>query len=246
MLHFRQIMHNPLGDSIQSFELEGGLPGVQVHLARASSDAWASSTERLVAHLRGKSKLFLIPQSLQSLPHDVAPIDFITSKAAPWLVGNYESRELAQEASRLGMSKPLRLRTPSPQAIALFDEAKGKRILGIHFRRGDFREWLNGAWVLPDDWYVSRARRLGPDFDSIWIFSDEPQEASIVFGGLPRCRVISGQGLVPTEEMVLLSQCQGVVCSKSSFSWWSAFWAREGTTVISPHGENWRLTSWVP
>lgn len=244
MLHFRQIMRDPLGDSIRSFRLDEALSGASVRLAPEPCSVCCWAIEKVVAHLRSRSQLTLLPQSLQSLPSGTDPISSLTGKNAPWLVGNYESQEVALEAFKLGMRRPLKLLKSRSELSTLLAEAATKRILGVRVRRGDFRTWMNGSWPLPDDWCVSNMLSLRKDFDSIRIASDEPGEAATVFKALDDCTVISGRGLLPTEEMVLLSRCKGIVCSRSSFSWRSAFWVTEGTQIVSPHGDGWRLTSW--
>jgi hypothetical protein len=128
--------------------------------------------------------------------------------------------------------KALELTEPSSSFLVTQQEISDSRVLGVHLRLGDYMDNLETIGVLSDLYFlnsITYALAVEP-FDQIWIFSDTPntarQRVSTWDLEIP-IRIIDKSISNPVEQLVLLSKCHGVVCSNSTFSFWSAKFASE-------------------
>lgn len=113
--------------------------------------------------------------------------------------------------------------------------------VAVHVRRGDFarrpatqavhgllgREYYDHALAIVDALAGSAA--------SIFVFSDEPDEAARMFASRPRTTVVQTAADTPAEDIALMSFCCHIVMANSSFSWWAA-WLGDapGKSVVAP------------
>jgi Glycosyl transferase family 11 len=112
----------------------------------------------------------------------------------------------------------------------------------VHVRRGDYiTNPAANSWhgVCPLDYYCQAISYLTTrGHDTIFVFSDDPpwSRKHILH---PRVRHIDP----PTsardyEDLILMSQCQGLAISNSSFSWWAAWLSNaDDRSIIAP--EKW-------
>ena len=127
------------------------------------------------------------------------------------------------------------------QLIASADKAKP---IAVHIRLGDFRTWHSGSFVLPPEYYAEALEYLrkkglkGP----VWVFTDEndlePAYVSVLEGPL----LI--QDISDFEQLCLMARCNGIIASKSSFSWWACNWSVFPENVIFPI-QNWMNQKWI-
>ena len=116
-------------------------------------------------------------------------------------------------------------------------------VIGIHIRAGDYLNLKNTVGVLDDSYYLrslSEARRLYPRALPL-IFSNDFEYANsrAQRWKLSQFEVISPESLPdPAESLVLLSQCNFIVTSNSTFSLWAAKLSKEHTQVWLPN--EWR------
>lgn len=100
--------------------------------------------------------------------------------------------------------------------------ARGSLMIGVHIRHGDFRSFMGGRLFVPVADYVSAmnevATTLGRDV-SFLICSDEKRTIE-EFEGLP---VTITAGTSPSDDLTLLSKCDGIIGSHSTFSAWASF-----------------------
>ena len=103
--------------------------------------------------------------------------------------------------------------------------APEKGTVGVHFRRGDYLGMTDIHPVSSDEWYIKAIESMG--LQNV-IACTEPADIPYVEG----CgyKVNKGSDL---EDIVLLSKCDALVMSNSSYSWWAAFLGNH-KKVIAP------------
>ncbi|QJW87999.1 hypothetical protein HNV11_00730 [Spirosoma taeanense] len=95
-------------------------------------------------------------------------------------------------------------------------------LVGVHIRRGDYRQWQNGKYCYPDAVYAQLMQSIvdlyGHDRVGFVLCSNEPinEENFRQFNvAIPRNTFI--------EELTLLSGCDQIIGPPSSFSGWASF-----------------------
>lgn len=111
----------------------------------------------------------------------------------------------------------------SSAAQILMEDIKGKKVLIVHVRRGDYLDQPFG--VLDNEYYEKAMNEFKKDvFDEIWVFSDDVVSAKqlLALKGLPHTKYLEGSGLSSAEIMEIMRHGSGFIIANSSFSWWSA------------------------
>jgi hypothetical protein len=153
-----------------------------------------------------------------------------------------------------------KIRSPSDYYLATLDEIKAGKPVGVHVRLGDYSN-LPGIYGFPRLEYMTNAlRQLRIQFpeNPIWVFSDEPKKAEgLLQNRLPADLFLTPpKGTSPLENLLLLSNCIGIIGTNSTFSWWaSALNHSEKSTVLFPRPlypsdkvqepKNWLLPDWM-
>ena len=118
--------------------------------------------------------------------------------------------------------------------LAIIGEEKP---IGVHVRRGDYRQLNKDLGLMGVDYFTNAVRELDPDGSrNFRIFSDEPDAAEALLGPLiPGSQVVRPpQGSDPAESLVLFSHTEDKVLSNSTFSWWGAWLGQGGGRVVAP------------
>lgn len=129
------------------------------------------------------------------------------------------------------------------QVAALVERARvgGGPVIGVHLRRGDrgpggsaFAPFSN----LPAGYYREAARRFPPDANFL-VFSDTPDDIAWCRSHLglgDSANVSFGEGRDPIVDMFALVNCDHVVLSGGTFSWWAGYLGDQpGRRVIVPN-----------
>lgn len=98
--------------------------------------------------------------------------------------------------------------------------------VGVHFRRGDYTKFPNIHLIPSDTWYEEAIKDTG--LENV-IACTEPADSSYV-----KNLGYSVNGGSDVEDLVLLSKCEALVMTGSSFSWWAAFLGSH-KKVIAPN-----------
>lgn len=150
---------------------------------------------------------------------------------------------------------------PSSQLIQLTNASKGKKILIVHVRLGDYKS--EPALGLLTKEYFTEAIRLAhekEEFDEIWLFSASPHEAMDYIADEYRLKtkLIEGVLTSPAEILEIMRYGDGYVLSNSTFSWWSAYLSYKNPQTVcvpepwfrsasAPHlliPDNWSRVKW--
>lgn len=108
-----------------------------------------------------------------------------------------------------------------------------KKTLGVHIRRGDYVGNPNYVNLHPG-WYISAMLKHFPDWEhrNIVIFSDDLDYAKVHFGCLGNAFFPEGKDI---ECLGLMSLCNDLIISNSSYGWWGAYLAeKSGSRVVRP------------
>lgn len=118
----------------------------------------------------------------------------------------------------------------------LIEETKSRKILGLHIRLGDYKSEPK-IGLLPVQYYVDATNHLSLDkYDEIWVFTNDEMESKTLLPNL----VKYGAKWIPetfssAETLYLMSYCNDLIISNSTFSWWGAFLNKhESHTIICP------------
>lgn len=128
------------------------------------------------------------------------------------------------------------LSSPTDWLSKNIERAKTERVLSLHVRRGDYAlpaNRMNG--ILSRSYYEKALINIG-DYDSIWIFTDSPNEVKEEFSdfGYPFEIVTPPSNSDPVESLLLMAETQKIVISNSSYSWWSATIAGDAASIYAP------------
>jgi hypothetical protein len=103
---------------------------------------------------------------------------------------------------------------------------KRKRVIGVHVRRGDYRDYSDVFGLLSGEYYAKAIKGIMNSIKDaeVWLFSDQPTEVFMEFKeiGLKIDFIVPTSELNAAETLKLMSQCHGLVTANSTFSWWAA------------------------
>ncbi len=114
--------------------------------------------------------------------------------------------------------------TLRPKAFEEKLRIESNRLIGVHMRRGDYKEYANGKYFFSDLEYarfMEMARNVLPDGTRFVMVSDEPIDEKFFRGRRLDVSVFRGDDF--REDLVMLSLCDYVMGPWSTFSWWAAF-----------------------
>ena len=145
---------------------------------------------------------------------------------------------------------------PVPEIKEKIDEAlsrlrsKGKTIVGLHLRRRDYG--YGPFFIAPNEWYLEWLDGLWGSLDApvLFIASDDPEK---VIKDFERYCPVTSQDLgieLPQAEFYpdfyLLSQCDVVAISNSSYSFAACMLNKEGKLFMRPHLPSYKLIEFDP
>jgi hypothetical protein len=132
------------------------------------------------------------------------------------------------------------LKSPSKWYIEMLAHARNSCPVMLHVRLGDYVV-KDSKWGILDTEYYLKAlelitKCLGPTH--VWVFSDNFLVAKHILSeavGLKISYIESSEGKDPAEILKLMTFGIGHVVSNSTFSFWSAYLAKESQIVIYPN-----------
>jgi hypothetical protein len=102
-------------------------------------------------------------------------------------------------------------------------------IVGVHIRRGDYKQWQNGAYYFEDNTYASLMQKMLENLASrnllttFVIVSNEPEKiGEKAFDGLSYSRSSNSE----IVDLCLLTKCDYIIGPPSTFSSWASFYGQ--------------------
>ncbi len=111
--------------------------------------------------------------------------------------------------------------------------------VAIHLRRGDYLNLTEEFGILDVSYYASIIKEYESEIQSrpLWIFTDSPELVKVEIRGtiLENSLVLIPPGnSSANESLLLMSMCQTLVISNSTFSWWAAYLSKSSSTIHAP------------
>jgi hypothetical protein len=121
-------------------------------------------------------------------------------------------------------------------------ELVGKKALGIHARLGNYIELQDSFGSLSSVYFRAAIEAALSDerfkIDYIYLFSEDVEQAieyiSLKEWGIPIRLIGKDSGMTDEETLVLMSNCDSLVISNSTFSWWAAALGNQDKRVYAP------------
>jgi hypothetical protein len=109
--------------------------------------------------------------------------------------------------------------------------------VGIHMRRGDYLGLMEEFGILDISYYVSIVERNNLQSRPIWIFTDSPEMvAQEIIGTIleESCIINPPKESSVNESLLLMSMCETLLISNSTFSWWAAYLNKPTSSIHAP------------
>jgi rhodanese-related sulfurtransferase len=108
--------------------------------------------------------------------------------------------------------------------------------LVVHVRLGDYKN-ENSIGVVRPEYYFENSKKLfsSGKYRSIWLFSDEPDEAIKLIEPelLDKVRVIDSRDLSSAETLELMTFGKGYLIANSTFGWWGAYLSKSSNPDVT-------------
>ncbi len=199
--------------------------GKLMALERKMGDTWPSGLLRM--GILANEKHFPVAE------------DSISSRI--WRINSYcTTMKVVMHNIRQLESEILNISNPSHQYQTLKIELKAQRPIALHLRLGDYKGLEHVYGSLTSTYFTRALSETNHDSRPLWIFTQNSREIpDDLLKQLKPTRVIDESLLRrPIENLGLLAQAEVVLCSNSSFSWWSAILGSRKKTVLFPRFRN--------
>ncbi len=151
----------------------------------------------------------------------------------------FQTYLIPAQLDALGLFPKFEIADPTNWFSNLSLESQSKSVLVIHIRRGDYYQFRNTIGILTEDYYY-RAAQIAYSrihIDETWIFTNDTNAVKNSFN-LSKFRnpklLVPPSDSHPMESLLLMSLGRAIVIANSSFSWWSAFLAKQADFILAP------------
>lgn len=156
-------------------------------------------------------------------------------------LGNAEIVEKHSDAVRKIFAFKFDITNPVDRLFAAQDEFT---VVGVHIRRGDYKEWLNGAYYYTDDEYICVLKNIEEQLElegkkaRFLLCSNE--KVNLDNYGKLDCFVIPDAS--GSQDLYALSKCSYIIGPPSSYSQWASFIGKVPVKFILSSGEKMDLS----
>ena len=139
----------------------------------------------------------------------------------PWLTIVHGWTELRNfEAMKKYGDEIRKMFAPAEYECLAAKNAKNTKLVGVHVRRTDYREWQGGKFYFENEVYERVIDEIGAAIGGnvrFLVFTDEPKTLS------PRLAQYNVWPTTPVRDQLLMSQCDYLVGPLSTFTAWASF-----------------------
>lgn len=157
-------------------------------------------------------------------------------KSKGWKVrGFFQDFSVAEEFIQTFSIQPLSLKIETDNLKKFSTKIKSKPTLAIHMRRGDYLNYSDSFGVLSDDYYLDALVEISKKvrFEEVLIFTDSPELTDDICKSIEtKVKVVTNKDLSTSETLVLMSRCDGLITSNSTYSFWAAILSENNNVVI--------------
>ena len=153
-------------------------------------------------------------------------------------ISYFQSAKYVYDPQTILLVRNLKLINTSSNFSSLAERAKAEDPIVVHIRLGDYRN--EDSFGIPSMLYYGNSLELLTSrypTSSIWLFSNEPEEAIHLIPEVFRQNiyVVPGADLSSAETLELMRYGKAYIIGNSSFSWWGATLSyNENVEVICP------------
>ena len=149
------------------------------------------------------------------------------------LEGYYQTLEYYFHYVRTNPDFKLDLKNPPSKEFSTFLDSLNQETIAVHVRGGDYTKYGEIYAHLEANYYVEAISHLKTKLPTakIVIFTDDNLFASEI---ISLDSAIFAPSLSPSESLMMMSACHGLVTANSTFSTWAAVSGRESKHVVSP------------
>ena len=172
-----------------------------------------------------------------SSPTNVGFSDYKIPPGNVVVAGLFQSYKWAEDKKITDQIQSIRILNEGPDLRKYIELASSERPIVVHIRLGDYKN-LNKFGTLSETYYREAIPlvRAKVQVNSIWVFSDEVNEAQRIFNfnefALP-IRWIQEVDNSPASTLELMRYGTGYVIANSTFSWWAAFLSYSTSACIA-------------
>jgi hypothetical protein len=151
---------------------------------------------------------------------------------------HFEGKTTTNLLSNKGLIQDFYHKNPSRKYRELSDILHNKRIISLHYRYGDYKDWHNGRYIISPSKYLDLITDLlkvdKKIAREIWVFTDDVEKFNSNFPPNFKCKVILSETLSDSEQLMLLSKSYYIIGSHSTFSFWACVLHKSPNTVYVP------------
>lgn len=150
--------------------------------------------------------------------------------------GFFQDYSVAKDFIETFTVEPLTLKSESAALKSYLSRIADKSTLAIHLRRGDYLNYKDSFGVLSDAYYRNALSVIAKKIklEKILVFTDSPHLVKSFCAEIPLpAEIVTSDDLSTSENLILMSRCQGLVTSNSTYSFWAATLSK-GSEVITP------------
>jgi hypothetical protein len=139
------------------------------------------------------------------------------------LKGYFQSPKYFESEAEL-VRRLVALKNPTTEYLKLEADVSQFSTLAIHIRRGDYVGLQNYHGLTSERYFdnaITVARKV-QNFDKTMVFSDDINLAKKIVPSADSF-ISSSELASAAENLILMSKCNGLIGSNSSFSWWGGF-----------------------
>ena len=161
-----------------------------------------------------------------------------SAKRISYLEGFFHTYVYFYALKEKGILNELELRNESKWYRDRKTELLKKKVCAIHYRLGDFESNWQSYGVLAKEYYLNLLDSLElHDYDEIWVFSNDLDGASRVFGGITKVPLVfmrPDSDSNDAESLLLMSGSDKLIMANSMFSWWAGILSKQECSVFVP------------
>jgi hypothetical protein len=138
-------------------------------------------------------------------------------------IGYFQSYKWTETIETRNLMQQISPRVTSNRFNELKEQICSDESLVMHIRLGDY---LNepGIGALDANYYLKALEEFQQDFETIWVFSDQPEAAEKLLPDevVQKCIFVQPSELTTIEAWELMRYGRNYIIANSTFSWWSA------------------------
>ena len=153
------------------------------------------------------------------------------------LRGYFQSHIYASSLDAVDKNLILELKNASQWYKSMLAQIQDLDVVAVHIRRGDYKNNPD-IGTLDMEYYLRALAQIDGNMqlENVWIFSDDRNVGDELRRKLGACAqlVIQDENASDFESLVLMSRAKKIIIANSTYSWWAAFLAMDGTKVFAP------------